>query len=110
MRRLFLIARNRLTGRAKFISVLAHIGNTVDRSFCIPTLVLASAMAVSAEDSLERPEPFSVVQVANPAAATPPPAAAARPAANGAPGPPSARPAQIPNSDVVDVLRLYEQL
>jgi general secretion pathway protein D len=104
------IARNRLTDRAKFISVLVHTGNTVDRSFCIPTLVLASAMAVSAEDSLERPEPFPVVQVANPAAATPASAAAARAPATAPPGAPQTVRLQFPNSDVVDVLRLYEQL
>ena len=82
----------------------------MDRSFCIPTLVLASAMAVSAEDSLERPEPFPVVQVANPAAVTPAPAAAARPPATAPPGAPQTVRLQFPNSDVVDVLRLYEQL
>jgi general secretion pathway protein D len=90
-----------LTAPAKFISVLADTGNTVDRSFCIPTLVLASAMAVSAQDPPERPEPAPVVQAANPAAA---------PAVTAPPGAPQTVRLQFPNSDVVDVLRLYEQL
>ncbi len=78
------------------------------RSFCIPTLVLASAIAVSATDPPERHEAFPLVQAAKPApaAATPAPAAAA-------PAPPITPQTvrlQFPNSDVVDVLRLYEQL
>ncbi len=72
------------------------------RFFCIPTLVLASAMAVSAKDPPERPEPFPVVQAANPAAA---PSNATAP-----PATPQTVRLQFPNSDVVDVLRLYEQL
>ena len=103
MRRLFSIARNRLTQRAKFISVLAHTGNTVARSFCILTLVLASAIAVSAQAPRERPEPPRPgAQAANPEAA--PPAVTAPPAT------PQTVRLQFPNSDVVDVLRLYEQL
>jgi general secretion pathway protein D len=73
----------------------------VHRLFCIPSLVLASAMAVSATGTAERPEPVPVVQVANPAAA---PDAAPPPAT------PQTVRLQFPNSDVVDVLRLYEQL
>jgi general secretion pathway protein D len=80
----------------------------VHRFFCIPSLVLASAMAVSAQGPPERPEPPPVAQAAKPApaAATPAPAAAA-PAA---PATPQTVRLQFPNSDVVDVLRLYEQL
>jgi general secretion pathway protein D len=73
----------------------------VHRLFCIPSLVLASATAVSAAGTAERPEPVPVVQVANPAAA---PDAAPPPAT------PQTVRLQFPNSDVVDVLRLYEQL
>lgn len=72
------------------------------RFFCIPSLLLASAMAVSAKDRPERAEPFLVAQLARPAAATP--EAAAPPAT------PQTVRLQFPNSDVVDVLRLYEQL
>ena len=103
MRRSFSIARNRLTQRAKFISVLAHTGNTVARSFCILTLVLASAIAVSAQAPRERPEPPRPgAQAANPEAAPP--------AVTAPPGAPQTVRLQFPNSDVVDVLRLYEQL
>jgi general secretion pathway protein D len=73
----------------------------VHRFFCIPSLVLASATVVSAKGPLDRPETVPVVQVANPAAA---PEAAAPPAT------PQTVRLQFPNSDVVDVLRLYEQL
>jgi general secretion pathway protein D len=59
-------------------------------------------MAVSAKNPPERAEPFLVAQVAKPAAATP--EAAAPPAT------PQTVRLQFPNSDVVDVLRLYEQL
>ena len=58
-------------------------------------------MAVSAQDPPERPEPPPVVQAANPAAA---------PAVTAPPGAPQTVRLQFPNSDVVDVLRLYEQL
>ena len=72
------------------------------RRFCIPSLVLASAMAVSAKDPPERAEPFLVAQAAKPAAATP--------EATAPPATPQTVRLQFPNSDVVDVLRLYEQL
>ena len=76
------------------------------RFFCIPSLVLASAMAVPAQNAPERAEPFLVAQAAKPPAARPeaPPEAAAPPAT------PQTVRLQFPNSDVVDVLRLYEQL
>jgi type II secretion system protein D len=63
-------------------------------------------MAVSAENPPERAEPFLVAQAAKPPAARPeaPPEAAAPPAT------PQTVRLQFPNSDVVDVLRLYEQL
>jgi general secretion pathway protein D len=64
-------------------------------------LVLAGATAVSAQRKPGRPEPSPAPQIAN----TP---AAEAPAPPSAPGP-TVR-LQFPNSDVVDVLHLYEQL
>jgi general secretion pathway protein D len=78
-------------------SILAHTGNTVDRSFSILTLVLASAVGVWAQGTPQRP----VAQPAKPAAA---------PAATAPPATPQTVRLQFPNSDVVDVLHLYEQL
>ena len=72
------------------------------RFFCIATLVLGSATAVSAQGKPGRPEPSPASQVANP----PPADAPAVPPANA----PATVRLQFPNSDVVDVLRLYEQL
>ena len=92
---------NVLTGLINLLASPIPINKTVHRLFCIPTLVLTSAMAVSAESTAERPEPVPVVQIANPAA----PAEAAAP-----PATPQTVRLQFPNSDVVDVLRLYEQL
>ena len=82
---------------AKFISILDHTGSTVDRSFSILTLVLASAVGVWAQGTPQRP----VAQPAKPAAA---------PAATAPPVTPQTVRLQFPNSDVVDVLHLYEQL
>jgi len=91
-----------LTGLINALASPIHRNKAVHRSFCIATLVLASATAVSAQSKLGRPEPSPGSQIANP-----PPAEAP------APPPPNA-PAtvrlQFPNSDVVDVLHLYEQL
>jgi general secretion pathway protein D len=92
---------NVLTGLVNLLGSTIPINKTVHRLFCIPTLVLASATAVSGAGTAERPEPVPVVQVANPAAA---PDAAPPPAT------PQTVRLQFPNSDVVDVLRLYEQL
>ena len=81
------------------------------RLFCIPSLVvLASAVAVSAEDRPERAEPFLVAQAAKPPAARPEAPPAAPPEAAAPPATPQTVRLQFPNSDVVDVLRLYEQL
>ena len=71
------------------------------RLFRIATLVLAGAAEVSAQGAPGRSQPSPVVQVANPAAAP----AATAPAVT-----PQTVRLQFPNSDVVDVLRLYEQL
>jgi general secretion pathway protein D len=90
-----------LTGLINALASPIHLNKAVHRFFCIATLVLASATAVLGQSKPARPEP-SAPKVANP-----PPAEAP------APPPPNA-PAmvrlQFPNSDVVDVLHLYEQL
>jgi type II secretion system protein D len=78
----------------------------VDRLFCIATLVLAGAVEVSAQGAPERPKPLPVAQAADPAQTpNPPPKNAAAP-----PPTPATVRLQFPNSDVVDVLHLYEQL
>ena len=71
------------------------------RLFCIVTLVLASATAVSAQRDSKRPTLPAVKGVS-------PPAQEDAPAAP--PNAPATVRLQFPNSDVVDVLHLYEQL
>jgi len=73
----------------------------VHRLFCIVTLVLASATAVSAQRDSKRPTLPAVKGVS-------PPAQEDAPAAP--PNAPATVRLQFPNSDVVDVLHLYEQL
>jgi general secretion pathway protein D len=85
----------------------------VHRLFCIAIFTLASATSLVAQGAPQRPEPVRPVKPANPPSAdAPPPKVANTPPAD-APAPPGA-PAtvrlQFPNSDVVDVLHLYEQL
>src|SRR5438067_5685210 len=63
-------------------------------------LALASASSVLAQGEPKRPEPAPATQVANPQPADPP----------AAPSTPATVRLQFPNSDVVDVLHLYEQL
>jgi general secretion pathway protein D len=91
-----------LTGLINALASAIHLNKAVHRFFCIATLVLASATAASAQTKLGRPE-------SSPAS----PRGNAPPAEAPAPPPPNA-PAmvrlQFPNSDVVDVLHLYEQL
>jgi general secretion pathway protein D len=91
-----------LTGLINALASAIHLNKAVPRFFCIATLVLASATAASAQSKLGRPESSPASQMAN-----------APPAEAPAPPPPNA-PAmvrlQFPNSDVVDVLHLYEQL
>jgi general secretion pathway protein D len=91
-----------LTGLINALASAIHLNKAVDRFFCIATLVLASAVAASAQTKLGRPESSPASQRGN-----------APPAEAPAPPPPNA-PAmvrlQFPNSDVVDVLHLYEQL
>jgi general secretion pathway protein D len=74
----------------------------VHRFFCIATLVLAGATSASAQTKLGRPEPSPASQIGN----APPAEAPASPPPNA----PAMVRLQFPNSDVVDVLHLYEQL
>ena len=71
------------------------------RLFCIATLVLASATMVSAQGGSQRPKVPAVKEVNSQAPADPPAAP---------PNAPATVRLQFPNSDVVDVLHLYEQL
>ncbi len=75
--------------------------------FCIATLVLAGATEVSAQGAPEPSQPFPSAQGANliTQTANPRPATASAP-----PATPQTVRLQFPNSDVVDVLHLYEQL
>src|SRR5207249_7264912 len=70
-------------------------------------VVLAAATPSSAQVVPERPQPFPVAPTANPVVkiVTPPTKDATAP-----PGAPPTVRLQFPNSDVVDVLHLYEQL
>jgi general secretion pathway protein D len=113
-----------LNASSDFISIVAHIKKApVHRLFCIVTLAIASAPLASAQQGPERqqlpnlqggneakspsilpiakgaqPAP-SAVQIANPPPTETPP-----------PGAPATVKLQFPNSDVVDVLHMYEQL
>ena len=91
---------NTLTGFINLLRSPIHPDRTVHRLFCIAMLTLASASAVLAQGGPQRPEPAPAVQVANPQPADPP----------AAPSTPGTVRLQFPNSDVVDVLHLYEQL
>jgi type II secretion system protein D len=73
----------------------------VHRLFCIATLVLASTTMVSAQGGSQRPT-VPAVKAVNPQAPADAPAAP--------PSAPATVRLQFPNSDVVDVLHLYEQL
>jgi general secretion pathway protein D len=84
----------------------------VHRFFCIAMLVLASATAVSAQDAPKRRDVPRSVKAPK---AQPPDAPASNvanqpPEAPVPPGAPATVRLQFPNSDVVDVLHLYEQL
>ena len=93
---------NTLTGLINPLRSAIQQKRTVHRLFCIVTLVLASATAVSAQRDSQRPTLPAVKGVSPPtqedAPAAPPPNA------------PATVRLQFPNSDVVDVLHLYEQL
>ena len=92
---------NILTGLINALASPIHLNKAVHRFFCITSLVVVGATAVSAQRKPGRPELSPAPQIAN----TP---AAEAPAPPSAPGP-TVR-LQFPNSDVVDVLHLYEQL
>src|SRR5204862_1734800 len=92
---------NTLTGLINLLRSATQQNRTVHRLFCIATLALASATMASAQHGSQRPA-VPAVKPVNPQAPADPPA------------PPPNAPAtvrlQFPNSDVVDVLHLYEQL
>ena len=90
-----------MTGLINALASPIHPNKAVHRFFCIATLFLASATAILGQSKPARPEP-SVPKIANP-----PPEEAAAPAP---PNAPAMVRLQFPNSDVVDVLHLYEQL
>src|SRR2546422_3295442 len=104
---------NTLTGFINLLRSPIHPDRTVHRLFCIVMLVLASATSASAQGAPQRPQQVRPVKVADPPPTEPPASKVANPPPADAPAPPSA-PAtvrlQFPNSDVVDVLHLYEQL
>jgi general secretion pathway protein D len=90
-----------LTGLINLLRSAIQQKRTVHRLFCIVTLVLASATAVSAQRDSQRPTLPAVKGVT-------PPTQEDVPAAP--PNAPATVRLQFPNSDVVDVLHLYEQL
>ncbi|HWH91285.1 MAG TPA: hypothetical protein VNV64_05755, partial [Candidatus Binatia bacterium] len=90
-----------MTGLINALASPIQPNKAVHRFFCIATLVLAGATTVLGQNKPARPEP-SVPKVANP-----PPEEAPAPAP---PNAPAMVRLQFPNSDVVDVLHLYEQL
>jgi general secretion pathway protein D len=90
-----------LTGSINPLRSAIQEKRTVHRLFCIVTLVLASATAASAQKDSQRPTLPAVKGVS-------PPALEDAPAAP--PNAPATVRLQFPNSDVVDVLHLYEQL
>ena len=92
---------NTLTGLINLIRSAIQQKRTVHRFFCIVMLVLASATAVSAQRDSKRPTLPAVKGVS-------PPTQEDAPAAP--PNAPATVRLQFPNSDVVDVLHLYEQL
>src|SRR5882724_598820 len=92
---------NTLTGLINPLRSAIQQKRTVHRLFCIVTLVLASATAVSAQRDSKRPTLPAVKGVSPPTQEEAPPAPLNAPA--------TVR-LQFPNSDVVDVLHLYEQL
>src|SRR5438270_560937 len=91
---------NTLTGFINLLRSPIHPDRIVPRLFCIAMLALASVSAVLAQGEPKRHEAPPAVQAANPAPADP----AAPPSS------PAMIRLQFPNSDVVDVLHLYEQL
>src|SRR5881296_4271172 len=104
---------NTLTGFINLLRSPIHPDSTVHRLFCIAMLVLASATSASAQGASQRPQQVRPVKVADP----PPTETPAQPVAQVADSAAAALPStpapvrlQFPNSDVVDVLHLYDQL
>src|SRR5215211_1263279 len=95
------IEGNTLTGLINLLRSAIQQKRTVHRLFCIVTLVLASAAVVSAQRDSKRPTLPAVKGVTPPAKEDAPTAP---------PNAPATVRLQFPNSDVVDVLHLYEQL
>ncbi|MGE5209123.1 MAG: hypothetical protein ACM3KL_07315, partial [Alphaproteobacteria bacterium] len=73
----------------------------MERLFCIATLVIASAVVASAQKEARRPT-VPAVKAVKPEEPADSPSAP--------PNAPATVRLQFPNSDVVDVLHLYEQL
>jgi len=90
-----------LTGLINALASPIHRSKAVHRFFCIATLLLISAAGVLGQNKTGRPEPSA------PKTANPPPE---EEPATAPPNAPSMVRLQFPNSDVVDVLHLYEQL
>ncbi len=90
-----------MTGLINLLRSPIQQNKTVDRLFCIAALVLVSATAASAQRESQRPT-VPAVKAVNPQAPADSPAAP--------PNAPATVRLQFPNSDVVDVLHLYEQL
>ena len=90
-----------MTGLINLLRSAIQQKRTVHRLFCIVTVVLASATAASAQRDSQRPTLPAVKGVS-------PPVQEDAPAAP--PNAPATVRLQFPNSDVVDVLHLYEQL
>src|SRR3954471_8107566 len=92
---------NTLTGLINLLRSAIQQKRTVHRLFCFVTLVLAGTTVVSAQRDSQRPTLPAVKGVS-------PPVQEEAPAAP--PNAPATVRLQFPNSDVVDVLHLYEQL
>jgi general secretion pathway protein D len=92
---------NTLTGLTNLLRSAIQQKGTVHRFFSIVTLVLAGATIVSAQDDPQRPKLPAVKGVSPPTQEEAPTAP---------PNAPATVRLQFPNSDVVDVLHLYEQL
>src|SRR5262245_24199119 len=92
---------NTLTGPINLLRSAIEQKRPVHRFFCIVTLVLAGTTVVSAQRDSKRPAPPAVKGVSPPTQEEAPTAP---------PNAPATVRLQFPNSDVVDVLHLYEQL
>ena len=102
-----------MTGLINLLRSPIHPDRTVHRVFCIAMLVLASATSASAQGASQRPQQVRPVKVADPPPTETPASKVANPPPADAPAVPNTAATvrlQFPNSDVVDVLHLYEQL